>query len=95
MRLSLFCAAALLGGCVTSPIQQLTEGTYTVSINTALGLTTRSALQDKAIDRAEEFCAKQGKVAHLINENGAGVVGLTNVGVTIAFSCVQPSQQKS
>lgn len=88
-------AAIALAGCVTSPVQPLTEGTYTVSINTAFGVTSQGALLDKATRKADEFCAKQGQVAHLINQNGAGVTGLTNIGVTIAFSCVAPVPQKS
>ena len=88
MRFAYFAVAALLTGCVTSPVAQLTQGTYTLSVNAAFGGTSRSALGNKAFGEADDFCAKQGKVAHLINKNDAGFAGITNTSVTIAFSCV-------
>ena len=80
-------ACAVVAGCVTSPVAQLTEGTYTLSVNAAFGSSSRSALEGKAFKEADEFCAKQGKLAHLINKNDTGAYG-TLTSATIAFSCV-------
>lgn len=80
-------ASAVLAGCVVSPVAQLTDSTYTLSVNAAFGSSSRSALEDKAFKEADNFCAKQGKVAHLINKNDTGFYG-TLTSATIAFSCV-------
>jgi len=94
MRIAVFAAGALmLAGCVTSPVAELTPGAYTLSVDTYLAGASRSALRDKAADQADKFCAP--KVAHLINENGVGVTGLTAMGVTIVFRCVASDPQKS
>jgi hypothetical protein len=87
MRIAIFGAALVLAGCVTSPVAELVPGTYTVSVNSSFAGSSRTALYAKVTGRADEFCAKQGKVAHVINENAAGVTGITAAGVTLAFSC--------
>jgi hypothetical protein len=78
-----------LAGCVTSPVAPLGDGAYTVSMQTSFGVTTRSAMQGKLIDEATAYCAKEGKLPLLRNSVSSGVPGLTNVGATIVFSCVQ------
>lgn len=82
-------AAVALASCATSPIAPLGDGAYTVSMQTAFGVTTRSAMQGKLIDEATAYCAKEGKLPLLRNSVSSGVPGLTNVGATIVFSCVQ------
>ena len=87
MKIAVFAAVVLLAGCVTSPVAELTPGTYTVSINSSFAGSSRSALQTKVASRADEFCAKQGGAARIINQNITGIVGVTAGGITIAFSC--------
>ena len=95
MRIAVISLASVaLAACVTSPVAELVPGTYTVSVNSSFAGTSRSALRAKVADRADEFCAKQGKVAHVINENVAGVTGFTAAGVTLAFSCVPATPAK-
>lgn len=80
-------ASLLLAACVTSPVAELTPGTYTLSVNAAFGTSSRSTLEEKAFKEADDFCAKQGKLAHLVNKNDTGFYG-TLTSATIAFSCV-------
>lgn len=92
MKIAICGIAIVLAGCVTSPVAQLTEGTYTLSVNAAVGSSSRSALENKAFGEADVFCAKQGLVAHLINKNDTGFYG-TLTSATIAFSCVAASSK--
>jgi len=89
MRSMVLCCL-LAAGCVTSPVVPLDDGNYVSSVHTFFGATTRSQLVDKATSEAQDYCAQQGKVAHVKNAVGTGYVGLTNLSSNVVFSCETP-----
>ena len=96
MKLALGSVLALfaLSGCVTTPVLSLDDGNYVASVHTFFGLADRSQLIDRSITQAIDYCAKEGKLAHVKNAVGTGVPGLTNLSGNVVFSCEAPQAQR-
>lgn len=96
MALPILATVALAtAGCVTSPVTKLDDqGDYVIAKHSVLGVSSQSALTDQATADADEFCATQGKVAHVKNAVTTGVPGLTSMGTNVVFDCVVPSAQR-
>jgi uncharacterized protein (UPF0333 family) len=88
MRYLILTAVLVLTGCITAPVVPLDEGNYLASVHTMFGLTSPRALNAKAADEADEYCAQTGRTAHIKNRLSTGVVGLTNLSGNVVFSCV-------
>lgn len=87
MRIAVFAAVALLGGCeISSPITPAGPDTYMVSSHVAACINCSARIQ--SMKAANAFCAKQGKFAIVRNTSGAtNPFGYDN-GNDMVFSCV-------
>lgn len=90
MKHVLFASVLALAGCVTSPVVPLDDSNYVASIHTFFGLADRSQLVKQASSDAQDYCEKQGKIAHVKNAVGTGYPGLTNLSGNVVFSCEPP-----
>lgn len=83
------CSAAT-AGCVTTDPVPAGNGQYLVSRENYLGLGTRSGQREDAIEKAKTFCAENGGKVPLIGGSSShGVPGITPVGSSLTFSCVE------
>jgi hypothetical protein len=83
----------LLAGCKTSDPIRMADGRYMISTTNYTGLSTRAGQIQRAMDDANEFCAKQGRVAQLENANGEGqpmAAAGAPVSENVVFACVKP-----
>lgn len=88
MKIMMIGLAAVLGGCASvSPVATLESGVYTLSVQNVSTWGSRSQVITKAADQANEFCARQGKAAHLVNAVDNGTPGLMPLQSTIVFRC--------
>lgn len=78
----------LLMGCSTSDPIRVGENRYMISTTNFTGLSTRAGQIQRAMDDANDFCAKRGKVAQLQSDNGEGQPGITPVSENVFFTCV-------
>ena len=79
--------SAALAGCVsTSNVAPTANGTYVVQGH-ATGLWNADKGRTKALKKANEYCAKQGKRVLLHNIDEAGHAALLGERATIVFEC--------
>lgn len=93
MRYLIPAALLVLTGCVTSPIVPLDDGSYLVSMHTALSLTSKDALIEKTAIKAQDYCAKSGRDALVKTSLATGLWGLTSKNANVIFTCVQRVRQ--
>lgn len=75
-------AATALSGCVTSPIVVLDKDNYFVTVHAVVAHPRE--LRNRATAAADEFCAKDGKTAHIRSSFDTGI---TSTG-SLVFTCV-------
>jgi hypothetical protein len=78
----------LLIGCSTSDPIRLGDNRYMISTTSYTGLSTRAGQIQRAMDDANDFCAKRGKVAQLQSDNSQGQPTVTPVSENVVFTCV-------
>jgi hypothetical protein len=78
----------LLVGCSTSDPIRVGDNRYMISTTDYTGLSTRTRQIGRAMDDANDFCAKRGKVAQLQSDNGEGQPAVTPVSESVVFACV-------
>ena len=78
----------LLMGCSTSDPIRVGDNRYMISTINYTGLSTRAGQIQRAMDDANDFCAKRGKVAQLQSDNSQGQPAITPVSENVVFTCV-------
>jgi len=78
----------LLMGCSTSDPIRVGENRYMISTTNYIGLSTRAGQIQRAMDDANDFCAKRGRVAQLQTDNSEGQPAVTPVSENVVFTCV-------
>jgi hypothetical protein len=87
MRYAILTSLLLLG-CSTSDPIRLGDNRYMISTTNYTGLSTRAGQIQRAMDDANDFCAKRGKVAQLQGDNSQGQPAVTPVSEDVVFACV-------
>ena len=79
--------AAALAGCVSvSKVTPTINGTYVIQ-GRAVGLWNADKERAKALKKANDYCAKQGKRVLLHNIDETGHAALSGERATITFEC--------
>jgi uncharacterized protein YcfL len=78
----------LLVGCKTSDPILMGDGRYMISTTNYTSLSTRAGQIQRAMDDANDFCAKKGRVAQLQSARGEGQPTVTPVSENVVFTCV-------
>ena len=84
----------LLVGCSTTDPIRVGEDRYMISTTNYTGLSTRSGQIERAMDDANDFCAKKGKVAQMQGDGREGQPSegqpvVAPVSESVVFTCVQ------
>jgi hypothetical protein len=89
-RMILLLAAFLgLTGCTSSGrVHEVNPGIYSSSA-TGDGYVSAPRLRKRSLDRAEEFCAHQGKRMTLAREDIAETHTGSDTTISVTFSCVE------
>ena len=77
----------VVAGCASKP-EPYGKDSYIVSSTDCLGCMSPAQLQVNAAKRANDFCAKQGKVMVVRNASREGTQLLTGTSSGLIFSCV-------
>jgi hypothetical protein len=83
-----FLISLLLLGCSTSDPIRVGDNRYMISTTSYTGWTTRAGQIQRAMDDANDFCHKRGRVAQLQSDNSQGQPAITPVSENVVFSCV-------
>jgi hypothetical protein len=78
----------LLVGCSTSDPIRVGDNRYMIATTNYTGLSTHAGQIQRAMDDANDFCAKRGKVAQLQSDNSEGQPAVTPVSEKVVFTCV-------
>ena len=78
----------LLVGCSTSDPIRVGDNRYMISTTSYTGWSTRAGRIGRAMDDANDFCRKRGKVAQLQSDNSQGQPAITPVSENVVFACV-------
>jgi hypothetical protein len=78
----------LLVGCSTSDPIRVGDNRYMISTTSYTGWSTRAGQIQRAMDDANDFCRKTGKVAQLQSDNSQGQPAVTPVSENVVFACV-------
>lgn len=90
MKMTLVAAAALVtAGCSSvSAVTSTGPNSYMVGSNAHGGFSSDTEVKALAINRANEFCAGQGKVAQVTGSSSSGVQMWTPQNSEVQFACV-------
>jgi hypothetical protein len=89
MRLPLVLLAACVGACATpSAVAPYGRDSYILAVDDVWGGHSPQALQVKAAQQANGYCASQGKVMRVRNQSGQGTPGWTSTSSSLIFSCI-------
>ncbi|HEX4377304.1 MAG TPA: hypothetical protein VHZ99_09165 [Steroidobacteraceae bacterium] len=89
-----FLLSLLLVGCSTSDPIRVGEDRYMISTTNYTGLSTRAGQIERAMDDANDFCARKGKVAQMQGDGREaqppveGQPAVAPVSESVVFSCV-------
>ena len=78
----------LLMGCSTSDPIRVGDNRYMISTTNYTGFSTRAGQIQRAMDDANDFCAKRDKVAQLQSDESQGQPAVTPVSENVVFTCV-------
>jgi uncharacterized protein YcfL len=78
----------LLVGCSTSDPIRVGDNRYMISTTSYTGWSTRAGQIQRAMDDANDFCRRRGKVAQLQSDSSQGQPALTPVSENVVFTCV-------
>jgi uncharacterized protein YcfL len=78
----------LLVGCSTSDPIRVGDNRYMISTTRYTGWSTRAGQIQRAMDDANDFCLKRGKVAQLQSDSSQGQPAVTPVSENVVFTCV-------
>ncbi len=71
---------------MTDPVP-MGDGRYMVSMNAHGGFQSDGELLTQSINRANQFCASQGKIAEVLDTHASGVQGWTPQNNQVVFKC--------
>ena len=91
----MFYATFLFGCASTSAVVPYGKDSYIVSVDDVWGGYSPGKLQIKAAQKANAYCAKQGKVVRVRNTSGQGVHGWTSTSSNLIFSCIDESDPEN
>lgn len=84
----LLTALLTLTGCTSNgQVRELSPGVYSASA-TGDGYVSTPILREHSLDRAEEFCAHQGKRMRLAHEDGEETHAGTDTTISVTFRCI-------
>lgn len=86
-RLVIGAAAIALAGCVTSKVETLEPGVYTLSFMDLTGFGSKAQAMRHAIEAADDYCGKAGAAAHLVNMVDGRTIPLSPYQSSIVFRC--------
>jgi hypothetical protein len=87
--LLLLAAALGLAGCSSNGrVREIRPGVYSAS-TTGDGYVSTPRLRAQSLDRAEEFCAHQGKRMRLDGEDGGETHAGSDTTISVTFRCVE------
>jgi hypothetical protein len=78
----------LLVGCSTSDPIRVGDNRYMISTTSYTGWSTRAGQIQRAMDDANDFCRRRGRVAQLLSDNSQGQPAITPVSENVVFTCV-------
>jgi hypothetical protein len=77
-----------LAGCASAgKVRQVSPGVYASSV-TGDGYVSAPKLREDSLDRAEQFCAHQGKRMRLARDDGEETHAGTDTTITVKFRCI-------
>ncbi len=93
MRYAMVVSLLLVGCSTTEPIR-VGDDRYMISTTNYTGLSTRSGQIERAMDDANDFCAKKGKVAQMQGDGRQGQMvdgqpAVAPVSESVVFTCVE------
>jgi hypothetical protein len=78
-----------MAGCSSvSPVTPTGPNSYMVGSNAHGGFSSDAEVKALAINRANQFCAEQGKVAQVTSSQSSGIQMWTPQNAEVNFSCV-------
>jgi hypothetical protein len=79
----------LLVGCTSAP-EPVSVGPneYMIAGSDGTGITSKASLLTATLKRANEFCAKDGKIAQVDTSDTAGAQGWSTINAKATFKCV-------
>ena len=84
----LLTALLALAGCTSNgQVREVTPGVYSASA-TGDGYVSTPRLREHSLDRAEEFCAHQGKRMRLTREDSEETHAGTDTTISVTFRCL-------
>ena len=78
----------LLMGCSTSDPIRVGDNRYMIATTSYTGLSTRASQIQRAMDDANDFCAKRRKVAQMEGEGREQQPAVAPVSESVVFTCV-------
>jgi hypothetical protein len=90
IKATLLLAAFLsLTGCTSNGrVHEISPGIYSSSA-AGDGYVSAPRLREHSLDRAEEFCARQGKRMRLAREDSQETLAGNDTTISVIFSCVE------
>jgi len=88
MRYATVIAVLLLLGCSTTDPIRVGDNRYMISTTAYTGFSSPAGQVQRAMDDANDFCHKRGKVAQLQSDHAQGQPAYTPVTQNVTFSCV-------
>lgn len=87
----LMAAALCLAGCATmSDVTPIGQDKYFVGLSVRGGFSSDAEVKQRALERANSFCAGKGKRMALLSSTSTGVQGWTPQNADVTFTCEQP-----
>jgi hypothetical protein len=87
MRYAILISLLLMGYSTSDPIR-VGDNRYMILTTSYTGFSTRAGQIQRAMDDANDFCAKSGKVAQLQSDHSQGQPAVTPVTENVVFTCV-------
>lgn len=82
------CFVGCLSACTTiTPVTSLGGGKYMVGYQRKGGFDNWTEVKAGAITQANDYCAKDGKTAEILNTEEQGARGWTPMNVEVTFVC--------
>jgi hypothetical protein len=78
---------AFLPGCGTTPVNELAPNIFSVSAQYGVLNGSWDRAQREAVAKARGYCAAKRETYIFLNEQRAGVLGISTQSSTITFSC--------
>ncbi len=81
-------AVLMFQGCASGPtVARYGKDTYSIATEDIMGFASGQELEMSAVDKANEYCSKQGKVAQVTNTSNRGSKWMPS-SARIMFICI-------